>query len=103
MTWKERIDKAVASWNGEVSFSRDVMDELPLEIRLDRVFKDAGVRDLIVENQQLGMLLTETKQEAFEREITYTAENVRLKDRLAELEESPDSDPTLGEENEYPY
>jgi hypothetical protein len=70
ITWKERIDKAVASWNGEVSFSAEIMNELPLEIKLDRVFKDAGVRNLIT-NQQvadelLDLILTHDTSDYFD-------------------------------------
>jgi hypothetical protein len=46
ITWRERLEKAVKVWD-ENSF-------LPNDLRMDRVFKEAGVRDLVVENQEIA-------------------------------------------------
>lgn len=46
MTWADRIRTAAASWTR--------WNLLPLEPRLDRVFKESGVRDLVVEREMLA-------------------------------------------------
>jgi hypothetical protein len=45
ITWRERLAKAVKVWD-ENSF-------LPNDLRMDRVFKGAGVRDLVIEVEDL--------------------------------------------------
>lgn len=49
LTWATRIEKASARWS-ENSL-------LPLPMRLDKAFKDAGFRDVILENQELRKAL----------------------------------------------
>lgn len=95
-TWSDRIDLAVASWLGQVSFSADLMHSLPLRVKLDRVFKDAGVRDLVVENDRLQVFESvatdlqienerlEHERNFLQRELgfknTMKAENQRLRE-----------------------
>jgi hypothetical protein len=45
ITWRERIDKAFEAWHR--------WDDMPTELRMDRVFKEAGVRDLVIEVEDL--------------------------------------------------
>jgi hypothetical protein len=45
ITWQERLEKAFAAWEN--------WNGLPTVVRLDRVFKEAGVRDLVIEVEDL--------------------------------------------------
>jgi hypothetical protein len=48
-TWAERLTRAVRVWN--------FYDRLPDDARMDRVFKEAGVRDLVVRVAEQEQLL----------------------------------------------
>lgn len=83
ISWDERIRvgvQAAEEWR-----------DLPLPLIVDKILKAAGTRDLVVENQQLGILLTEAKQEAFQREIDLTARAVRAEEGLVDVEDMPEN------------
>lgn len=49
MTWGERLDKALKAYR--------YWEVLPIRPRMDRVFKEAGVRSLIVERDRYRQVL----------------------------------------------
>lgn len=55
LSWFDRINKAVESFEGWSS--------IPLPARMDRVFKESGVRDLVVENEALAADLADARRE----------------------------------------
>ena len=57
-TWAERLTRAVRVWK--------FYDQLPDSARMDRAFKESGVRDLVVENGRLRETLIQCAEMAGE-------------------------------------